>query len=59
MRYQHADLVKTQQFLEDFGMTLAYTEDEGKILYFAGQGKDPFVYVAMKVSKTQGSVSTV
>lgn len=47
MRYQHADLSKAKAFLEDFGMTVAYSED-GK-LYFAGKGPDAFVYVASSV----------
>ena len=47
MRYRHSDMVKTKQFLEDFGMHLAY-EEEGT-MYFAGEGPDPYVYVAEKV----------
>ncbi|BEJ16609.1 hypothetical protein CspHIS471_0600100 [Cutaneotrichosporon sp. HIS471] len=46
MRYQHADLPKARQFLEDFGMHVVYSENDGKSLYFAGQGPDAFVYVA-------------
>jgi len=46
MRYRHVDLAITRQFLEDFGMHLAYSENDGKTLYFAGEGRDPYCYVA-------------
>lgn len=49
MRYKHADMATTRQFLEDFGMRVAYEENGGKVLYFAGQGPDPYVYVAEEV----------
>jgi hypothetical protein len=52
MRYRHADIAKTQRFLEDFGMRVAYKE--GKNMYFAGEGPDPFLYVAEEVSKSTG-----
>lgn len=48
MRYQHADLAKAKAFLEDFGMHVAYEEND--TLYFAGKGPDPYVYVASSVS---------
>lgn len=48
MRYRHADIAKTKAFLEDFGMHVAYKD--GKKLYFAGEGPDPFVYVAEEAS---------
>lgn len=48
MRYRHANLAQTQEFLEDFGMHLAYKEGNDR-LYFAGDGPDPFVYVAEAV----------
>ncbi|GMK56149.1 hypothetical protein CspeluHIS016_0212050 [Cutaneotrichosporon spelunceum] len=46
MRYQHAELPKTRQFLEDFGNHVVDSENDGKSLYFADQGPDAFVYVA-------------
>lgn len=46
MRYRHVDLDKARQFLEDFGMELAYSDNDGKTLYFAGQGPDAYCYVA-------------
>ena len=46
MRYRHVDLDRARQFLEDFGMELAYSENDGKTLYFAGQGPDAYCYVA-------------
>lgn len=48
MRYRHANMAETRQFLEDFGMRLAYKE--GKRSFFAGEGPDPFVYMAEEVS---------
>jgi catechol 2,3-dioxygenase-like lactoylglutathione lyase family enzyme len=45
MRYRHANIAQTQEFLEDFGMRLAYKEGNHRF-YFAGDGPDPFVYVA-------------
>ena len=48
MRYKHANIGEARQFLEDFGMRLVY--QEGKKNYFAGEGPDPFVYVAEEVS---------
>ena len=49
MRYRHPDLKVAKQFLEDFGLHLAF-EEKG-VLYFAGQGPDPYVYIAEEVSK--------
>ena len=48
MRYRHADLATARQFLEDFGLHVVY--DEGDKLYFAGEGPEPFLYVAEQVS---------
>ncbi len=53
MRYKHADITKAREFLEDFGMHLAYRE--GKKLYYAGEGPDPFCYVAEEVSSSSSS----
>lgn len=46
MRYRHVDLDRARQFLEDFGMELAYSENDGKTLYFSGLGPDAYCYVA-------------
>jgi len=53
MRYQHEDLISTDQFLRDFGMKVVDrhgdgTKDGDKIFY-AGTGPDPYVFVAIKV----------
>lgn len=48
MRYRHADIEATHNFLLDFGMTLAHKD--GKFRYYAGQGPDPYVYIAEEVS---------
>jgi len=48
MRYRHANLAEAKDFLEAFGLRLAYTVDG--TLYFAGEGPDPYVYVAEQVS---------
>ncbi len=50
MRYQHVDMTKTRQFLEDFGMHVVHSENDGQTLYLAGDGSDAFVYVATSVS---------
>ena len=47
MRYKHADIAKTQQFLKDFGMREVYTVNKSH--YFAGEGPDPYVYIAEEV----------
>lgn len=49
MYYRHADLAQAKQFLEDFGMHVAYTENDGKTLYFAGEGPEAYVYIAEQV----------
>jgi len=51
MRYRHADIEATHTFLLDFGMTL--THKEGKVRYYAGQGPDPYVYVAEESDKSE------
>lgn len=44
VHYQHPNLAKASQFLQDFGLRIT-SEVEGR-LYFAGYGIDPFVYIA-------------
>lgn len=48
MRYQHADIEKTDEFLTDFGMKLI--AEEGDTRWYTGEGPDAYVYVAKKVS---------
>jgi len=48
MRYSHADLELTTTFLKDFGMEPVKTSEDGKTIWFAGSGVDPYVYVATK-----------
>ena len=47
MRYQHADIEKTHEFLMDFGMKLI--AEEGDTRWYTGEGPDAYVYVAKKV----------
>lgn len=47
MHYRFQDIERQHQFLADFGMTLV-GEDAGK-RYYAGEGPDPYVFVAEKV----------
>jgi catechol 2,3-dioxygenase-like lactoylglutathione lyase family enzyme len=42
--YQHPDLQKAAQFLEDFGLRIVRKRDS--TIYFAGYGIDPYCYVA-------------
>ena len=49
MRYKHADIETMHTFLIDFGMTLV--EKVGKKRFYAGQGPDPYVYIAEEVCR--------
>ncbi|KAI3536712.1 hypothetical protein CSPX01_10609 [Colletotrichum filicis] len=48
--YQHVDVEKAAQFLEDFGLQEVARQD-GRV-YFAGFGVDPYVYV---IERSPGS----
>jgi len=52
VRYAHEDLTSTRIFLKDFGMTEVHTEGDGTkdgdMIYFAGTGRDQYVFVAVK-----------
>lgn len=51
MRYRFVDIDKQQTFLEDFGIRFV-AEKNGK-RYYAGEGPDPYVFVAEAVSFPQ------
>ena len=44
VHYQHPDLAKAIEFLEDFGLTL--TQKDGDHAYLAGYGTEKFCYIA-------------
>ncbi|KAJ4152090.1 hypothetical protein NW765_017599 [Fusarium oxysporum] len=44
VHYQHLDLDKAAQFLNDFG--LIEVQREEKRIYFGGYGRDPYLYIA-------------
>ena len=48
MRYRFVDIEVQHQFLADFG--IRYLEERGGKRYYAGEGPDPYVFVAEKVS---------
>lgn len=52
--YEHADLRKAEQFLLDFGMTIAERRSKDQI-FFKGYGPDPFVYLAVQPSTQEKS----
>lgn len=58
MRYAHADIKQASTFLEDFGLKQVFSENDGKTLYFAGEGPDAFCYVAEEVSLSQSSTDS-
>lgn len=48
MRYRFVDIDAQHQFLADFG--IRFVEERGGKRYYAGEGPDPYVFVAEKVS---------
>jgi hypothetical protein len=50
--YEHVDIVKAEQFLLDFGMTVASRSADGSKIFFKGYGSDPYVYVARQAQGT-------
>lgn len=53
--YNHVDLDKAVRFLEDFGMTIVRRSADGKEVFFAGYGPDPFVYIARQAEEGKTS----
>lgn len=53
--YNHADLPKAEQFLHDFGLTVAHKSADGNSVFFKGYGPDPFVYLARKADSSDSS----
>ncbi|KAH8892627.1 Glyoxalase/Bleomycin resistance protein/Dihydroxybiphenyl dioxygenase [Thozetella sp. PMI_491] len=49
MRYQHPDLDKITEFLQDFGMSVVKRTDTE--IWYRGYGPDPYVYYAVKGPK--------
>ncbi|CAD6568260.1 MAG: hypothetical protein CYPHOPRED_002456 [Cyphobasidiales sp. Tagirdzhanova-0007] len=56
MKYGHADMETTKQFMADFGMHIEAEDDD--TVYFGGTGIDPYVYAAQKTAtpEFQGGV---
>lgn len=47
MRYRFKDIETQHQFLADFG--IRFVEERGGKRYYAGEGPDPYVFVAEQV----------
>lgn len=47
MRYRFVDIEVQHQFLLDFGMR--FLEEKSDKRYYAGEGPDPYVFIAEKV----------
>jgi hypothetical protein len=48
--YEHVDLARAEQFLLDFGLSVASRSDDGKEIFFKGYGRDPYIYVARQAT---------
>ncbi|SMR53668.1 unnamed protein product [Zymoseptoria tritici ST99CH_3D1] len=51
--YEHVDLAKAEQFLLDFGLSVASRSEDGKEIFFKGYGRDPYIYVARQAEGTK------
>ncbi|KAJ4184677.1 hypothetical protein NW759_017019 [Fusarium solani] len=51
IRYQHNDIERIVEFLQDFGMQVAKRQDDK--IWFKGYGPHPYVYVVVKGDETK------